>query len=196
LNVNSSRELADSLNLAVDPCDPMVNTVLRVMSTRSMMQAVYFCTGFESDCWHYGLAAPIYTHFTSPIRRYADIMVHRALAASIGADTTTPDILDKNHINNVCKNINFRNRMAQQAQRASIALHTQLYFRKQGARIEEAYVMQVKQNAIGVLIPQFGMEGTIFLNEIEKEAELDEENCELFIKGKFLTPAEKVTNYL
>ena len=47
-----------------------------------------------------------------------------------------------------------------------------------------------------VLIPQFGMEGTIFLNEIEKEAELDEENCELFIKGKFLTPADKVTNYL
>ena len=81
-----------------------------------MMQAVYFCTGFESDCWHYGLAAPIYTHFTSPIRRFADIMVHRALAASIGADKTTPDILDKNYINNVCKNINFRNRMAQQAQ--------------------------------------------------------------------------------
>jgi exoribonuclease R len=43
-------------------------------------------------------------------------MVHRALAASIGADVTSPDILDKNHINNVCKNINFRNRMAQQAQ--------------------------------------------------------------------------------
>jgi exosome complex exonuclease DIS3/RRP44 len=38
LNVNSSRELADSLNLAVDPNDAMINTVLRVMSTRSMMQ--------------------------------------------------------------------------------------------------------------------------------------------------------------
>lgn len=43
--------------------------------------------------------------------------------------------------------------------------------------------MQVKQNAIGVLIPQFGMEGTIFLNDLEKEAELDEENCELLVKG-------------
>lgn len=192
LNVNSSKELAESLDAAVDPTDPMINTVLRVMSTRSMMQAVYFCTGFESDFWHYGLACPIYTHFTSPIRRYADIMVHRALAASIGADTTTPDILDKNHINNVCKNINFRNRMAQQAQRASIALHTQLYFRKQGARTEEAYVMQVKQNAIGVLIPQFGMEGTIFLNDVEKDAELDEENCELIIKGTKFKVFDKV----
>jgi len=89
---------------------------LKILNFTTQIKAVYFCTGFESDSWHYGLAAPIYTHFTSPIRRYADIMVHRALAASIGADTTTPDILDKNHINIVCKNINFRNRMAQQAQ--------------------------------------------------------------------------------
>ena len=38
LNVNSSKELADSLDKAIDPTDPMINTVLRVMSTRSMMQ--------------------------------------------------------------------------------------------------------------------------------------------------------------
>ena len=40
LNVNSSKELADSLDKAVDPTDPMINTVLRVMSTRSMMQVL------------------------------------------------------------------------------------------------------------------------------------------------------------
>ena len=75
-----------------------------------------FSEFFRSTNVNLEKAAPIYTHFTSPIRRFADIMVHRALAASIGADLTTPDILDKNYINNVCKNINFRNRMAQQAQ--------------------------------------------------------------------------------
>lgn len=43
------------------------------MTTRCMMQAQYFCSGTEaeSDFMHYGLASPIYTHFTSPIRRYA-----------------------------------------------------------------------------------------------------------------------------
>ena len=43
------------------------------MTTRCMMQAQYFSSGTEpeSEFKHYGLASPIYTHFTSPIRRYA-----------------------------------------------------------------------------------------------------------------------------
>lgn len=48
--------------------------------------ALYFCTGTfneEKLFKHYALNVPLYTHFTSPIRRYADVTVHRLLAASL-----------------------------------------------------------------------------------------------------------------
>ena len=46
--------------------------------------------------------------------------------------------------------------------------------------------MLVKQNAISVLITQFGMEGLIFFNELEKDVVLDEENCSVNVKGEKL----------
>ena len=78
------------------PNHPYFNRLLRILTTRCMTQAVYFPAGEVSpeQYYHYGrrwrerrhkgLAAPIYTHFTSPIRRYADDMVHRLLAAAEG----------------------------------------------------------------------------------------------------------------
>jgi len=55
--------------------------------------------------------------------------VHRLLAACIGADSTYPDLLDKRKNSLLCNNLNYRNRMAQYAGRASVALNTHLFFR-------------------------------------------------------------------
>lgn len=51
------------------------------MTTRCMMQAQYFCSGTESEAEfrHYGLATPIYTHFTSPIRRYSGALLFSSI---------------------------------------------------------------------------------------------------------------------
>ncbi len=61
--------------------------ILKSLTVRAMTEAKYFSTGDfdESDFYHYGLAADFYTHFTSPIRRYADLVVHRLLLAAIEA---------------------------------------------------------------------------------------------------------------
>lgn len=70
IKTDSAKALAESLDKAESPAFPYLNTLLRIMATRCMMQAVYFCSGMDNDFHHYGLASPIYTHFTSPIRRY------------------------------------------------------------------------------------------------------------------------------
>ena len=60
--------------------------IINLLATKPMQLAQYFCTGQlpEEESWrHYALAFDRYTHFTSPIRRYPDILVHRLLRASL-----------------------------------------------------------------------------------------------------------------
>lgn len=72
LDVSSNKTLAESLNNVTRDNNPFFNSMLRIMTTRCMMQALYFCSGTlePPEYNHYGLATPTYTHFTSPIRRW------------------------------------------------------------------------------------------------------------------------------
>ena len=168
IQVDSAKALASSLDEATLESEPYFNVLLRILTTRCMMQAVYFCSGtlpFE-EFHHYGLATPIYTHFTSPIRRYSDIIVHRLLAASIGADTTYAALLDKYRTQQLCNHLNHRHKMAQYSQRASVQLHMQLFFKGKGA-VVDGYVLFVRRNALQVIIPTYGIESSIFF-DVEK----------------------------
>ncbi|KAI8321346.1 RNB-domain-containing protein [Martensiomyces pterosporus] len=164
LETGSSLALARSLDKAVLPSDPYFNNLLRILTTRCMMQAQYFCSGSctPEEFRHYGLATGIYTHFTSPIRRYADVMVHRLLHASIDRDAVYgSELTDKTKMNEQCEVLNHRHRMAQQAGRSSVELYTNLFFK--GKTVEEpGYVTQILQNGFSVLIPSYGIEGVVY----------------------------------
>eukprot|EP00602_Paraphysomonas_sp_CaronLab_P006700 CAMPEP_0185034340 /NCGR_PEP_ID=MMETSP1103-20130426/24109_1 /TAXON_ID=36769 /ORGANISM="Paraphysomonas bandaiensis, Strain Caron Lab Isolate" /LENGTH=1005 /DNA_ID=CAMNT_0027570957 /DNA_START=192 /DNA_END=3209 /DNA_ORIENTATION=- len=170
LDISTSKTLADSLDLAERPGDPFFNKLLRILSTRCMMPAQYFCSGeLPKDQWHhYGLAAPVYTHFTSPIRRYADLVVHRLLSAAIG-DTSLPIAnADKTRQQELCSHMNRRHRSAQHIQRASTGLHTIRYFRGKQS-VEEAYVLSIYPERVVVIVPRFGIEGTMNFLDIVNE---------------------------
>eukprot|EP00596_Hydrurales_sp_CCMP1899_P000286 CAMPEP_0119047596 /NCGR_PEP_ID=MMETSP1177-20130426/54054_1 /TAXON_ID=2985 /ORGANISM="Ochromonas sp, Strain CCMP1899" /LENGTH=969 /DNA_ID=CAMNT_0007022385 /DNA_START=511 /DNA_END=3419 /DNA_ORIENTATION=+ len=167
LDISSSKTLADTLDLAVKEDDPYFNKLLRIMSTRCMMPAQYFCSGeIDKSQWHhYGLAAPVYTHFTSPIRRYADVIVHRLLSASIGVISLPAANADRSRQQDLASHMNRRHRAAQHAQRASVNLNTLIYFKNRPS-VEVAYVLSVAQDKIVVIVPRFGIEGSLILDPI------------------------------
>ena len=187
LRTESSKAVADSLDSCVDPKEPFFNTLVRIMATRCMMSAEYFCSGTQSypEFRHYGLASEIYTHFTSPIRRYADLEAHRQLAAAIEYETLDISLHSKAKLEEVCRNINVRHRNAQMAGRASIEYYVGQALK--GRVVEEdGFVMKVFSNGFVVFVPRFGIEGLIRLRELaspEPESAFDEEEYILRVSG-------------
>jgi hypothetical protein len=94
LNSETSLTLGRSLAELRTAVSPEVFTALQDMGTRPMQLAKYFSTGElpEPQWHHYGLNMGHYTHFTSPIRRYADVIVHRQLNAALAIDEAHGDV--------------------------------------------------------------------------------------------------------
>lgn len=92
LDASSSGQLHLSLSRIKEKLqdDPVLFDILMFYASKQMQSAEYFCTGdliSKKDDWaHYALSVPLYTHFTSPLRRYTDIIVHRTLNAVIEAE--------------------------------------------------------------------------------------------------------------
>uniref|UniRef100_S4RRK4 DIS3 exosome endoribonuclease and 3'-5' exoribonuclease n=1 Tax=Petromyzon marinus TaxID=7757 RepID=S4RRK4_PETMA len=183
IQVDSAKALAESLDRAAVPgAPPYLNTLLRILATRCMMQAIYFCSGMEPDTNHYGLATAIYTHFTSPIRRCSGVRHTREI-----------DLREKQQ--QLCNNLNYRHKMAQYAQRSSVAFHTQLFFKSKGVVSEEGFVLFVRKNAVVVLIPKYGLEGTVFFDskDLKLNVTFDEEvSPTLCVEGIALNMFDRV----
>ncbi|XP_074862492.1 DIS3-like exonuclease 1 isoform X3 [Carettochelys insculpta] len=173
----SNKALAESLDKADDPLDPIVNKLLRSMATQAMSNALYFSTGShpEEEFHHYGLALDKYTHFTSPIRRYADVVVHRLLMAATLKDTkidVTRNLFSNKDLEELCKHINTRNRAAQQAQKQSTELFQCMYFKDKVPETDERCIVDgviysIRTNGVLVFVPRYGIKGAAYLKNKE-----------------------------
>uniref|UniRef100_A0A8H7TR44 Chromosome disjunction protein 3 n=1 Tax=Bionectria ochroleuca TaxID=29856 RepID=A0A8H7TR44_BIOOC len=187
LRTDSSKALADSLDQCVKPGEPFFNTLVRIMATRCMMSAEYFCSGTQAypEFRHYGLASEIYTHFTSPS---AATPTSSPTASSPPPSTTrrcTRPSAAAAALEAVCKNINVRHRNAQMAGRASIAYYVGQALKGKVAE-EDAFVMKIFSNGFVVLVPRFGIEGLIRLRDLaepEPESDFDAESYTLTTSG-------------
>ncbi|XP_029870144.1 DIS3-like exonuclease 1 isoform X3 [Aquila chrysaetos chrysaetos] len=173
----SNKTLAESLDKANDPLDPIVNKLLRSMATQAMSNALYFSTGScpEKEFHHYGLALEKYTHFTSPIRRYADIVVHRLLTAAT-LNETKGDVKDyvfsNKDLQELCRHINNRKRAAQRAQKQSTKLFWCMYFKDTTTETEErciadGVIYSIRTNGVLVFVPRYGIKGAAYVKNKE-----------------------------
>lgn len=177
IDTRTNKALADSLDRAVDPQDPLVNRLLRMMATTAMSQAQYFSTGLHSQdqCYHYGLALDRYTHFTSPIRRYADIVVHRLLTAAIDMDRGAEPgkaLASNKELEEMALHINNKNRAAQQAQKLSTELFQCLFFKERDPQtdpccVANAVIYSIRDNGVLVFVPEYGVKGPVYLRNRE-----------------------------
>jgi exosome complex exonuclease DIS3/RRP44 len=101
--------------------------------------------------------------------RYADVCVHRLLAAAINVAPLPPHLSSKSYLHDLCANMNRRHRAAQLAGRASVQLHTLIFFASDAAgKEEDAYVLDVEttdksEPSVSVMVPRYGIEGRVKL---------------------------------
>lgn len=172
LDDTTSLTLNQSLERCVDLNDSYFNRLVRILTTRCLRQAEYFSSGtapFE-EFRHFGLALPLYTHFTSPIRRYADVIIHRQLAAALQLTAVSSTHLDADKMDAIATNINYRHSQAQRAGRDSQNLFTGFFLRKFADSVipeEDGYVVRQTDSHIAVLVPKYGQENLILKDDLD-----------------------------
>ncbi|WP_428331189.1 ribonuclease R [Mucilaginibacter sp.] len=170
INTKSDKETAKSLNFLMEDVEgKKEQNVLTHLAIRSMAKAIY--TTKSSS--HYGLAFEHYTHFTSPIRRYPDVMVHRLLFHYLNGGHSA----NAEHYEKLCQHSSQMEKKAADAERASVKYKQAEYLRDQIGNIFSGVISGVTEWGMYIEIIENKCEGMVRLRDISDDFyTLDEKN--------------------
>lgn len=157
LKLDSAKAITKSFNdLAIATEGKPEQGILQSMAIRTMAKAVYT----TQKTGHYGLAFDFYTHFTSPIRRYPDLMVHRLLEKYLESETEKPSPEWEKR----CKHSSLMEQKAADAERASIKYKQAEFLENSVGQDFKGLITGVTEWGIYVEIVENKCEGMIRLN--------------------------------
>ncbi|MBN1116760.1 MAG: ribonuclease R [Bacteroidales bacterium] len=188
LLLSSDNAISNTLNkVLTDVKGKPEQDLVETLAVRSMAKAVYSC----GNIGHYGLAFPYYTHFTSPIRRYPDIMVHRMLFDYLNGGESK----SKTKYEKLCKHSSDQEQLATEAERASIKFKQVEFMQDKIGKVFDGLISGVSEYGIFVEIIENKCEGLVSIRELMDDFyEYDDDNYWLMGRhsGKIYQLGDKV----
>lgn len=134
--------------------------MLEPLALRTMAKAVYS----TDNIGHYGLSFDHYTHFTSPIRRYADVLVHRILYKNLKESYR----VDKNKLEASCLHISSQERKAVDAERASIKYKQVEYIIGHIGEVFDGFISGIIERGFFVMLSDSRIEGLVGFDSLDE----------------------------
>lgn len=159
MNLANSKKIAESMNqLLKDVSGKGEENMVETLAMRSMSKAVYS----TENIGHYGLAFDYYSHFTSPIRRYPDLIAHRLLQHYLDGEKSP----NKEEYEEYCKHCSDMERLASNAERDSIKYMQVKFMEDKVDQVFSGVISGVSDYGFWVEIPENGAEGMIKLRDL------------------------------